>query len=214
MTMLVGVVGAVVLASAAGAHRSATSLQRFVAYSRSSDAEVDLNDPTAAQLRDFGRVPEVAEFAILHAYGLIPRDRPNLQNAATVDGRLGTVVDRARLVAGRFANPNAPDEIMIGEGLAAQQHLGIGDHLVADSITPAQFALAFQGKDTGPPAGPVVRLRIVGIVRRPLDLGDRGASGGVLVLPPGFDTKYADRIGSFGGTVVRVRTGERGTDAL
>ena len=163
ITMLVGMVGAVVLASAAGAHRSATSLQRFVAYSRSSDAEVDLNDPTAAQLRDFGRVPEVAEFAILHAYGLIPRDRPNLQNAATVDGRLGTVVDRARLVAGRFANPNAPDEIMIGEGLAAQQHLGIGDHLVADSITPAQFALAFQGKDTGPPAGPVVRLRIVGI---------------------------------------------------
>src|SRR5258708_11038623 len=139
MTMLVGVVGAVVLASAAGAHRSASSLQRFVAYSRSSDVEVDLNDPTAAQLRSFGRVPEVAEFAVLHAYGLIPRGRTNLKNAATIDGRLGTVVDRARLVAGRFANPNAPDEIIIAEGLAAQQHLRIRAHLERDSSTPAQL---------------------------------------------------------------------------
>src|SRR5207253_3968977 len=126
------------LASAAGAHRSATSLERFVAYSRSSDAEVDVNDPTPAQLRAFGDVPEVADFAVLHAYALIPSGRPNLKNAATVDGRLGTVVDRARLVSGRLANPSAPDEIMIGEGLAAQQHLGVGDHLDADSMTPAQ----------------------------------------------------------------------------
>jgi hypothetical protein len=125
ITLLVGMVGAVVLASAAGAHRSASALQRFVAYSRSSDAEIDVNDPTPAQLQAFRDVPEVADFAVLHAYAVIARDRPNLKNAATIDGRLGTVVDRARLVAGRVANPNAPDEIMIGEGLAAQQHLGV-----------------------------------------------------------------------------------------
>jgi len=68
ITLLVGTVGAVVLASAAGAHRSASSLQRFVAYSRSSDAEIDLTDPTAAQLQAFRDVPEVQDFAVLHAY--------------------------------------------------------------------------------------------------------------------------------------------------
>jgi hypothetical protein len=116
IALLVGFVGAVVLASAAGAHRSATALRRFIAYSRTSDAEMDLTDPTPAQLRAFRRVPEVADFAVLHAYALIPRGRPNLKNAATADGRLGTAVDRARVVAGRAANPDARDEITIGEG--------------------------------------------------------------------------------------------------
>ena len=37
---------------------------------------------------------------------------------------------------------------------------------------------------TGPPAGPHVRLRIVGIGRRPLDLGNLGASGGVVIQTP------------------------------
>lgn len=205
MTMLVGVVGAVVLASAAGAHRSSTSLQRFVAYSRSSDVEMDVNDPTPAQLQAFGRVPEVADFAVLHAYGVIVHDRPNLKNAATVDGRLGTVVDRARLVSGRVADPRAPDEIMIGEGLAAQQHLGVGDHLVADSMTPAQFAEVMQGKDPGAPAGTVLRLRIVGIYRRPLDLGDLAAVGGVVIETPAFDRTYTGRIARW-SSVLRVRT--------
>jgi hypothetical protein len=194
-----------VLASAAGAHRSATALGRFVAYSRSSDAEIDLTDPTSAELRAFRRVPEVADIAVLHAYALIPRGRPNLKNAATVDGRLGTAVDRARVVAGRAANPDAPDEIAIGEGLAAQQHLGLGDHLDAASITPAQFVLVTHGKNPGTPAGPPVRLRIVGIVRRPLDLGDLAASGGVVIETPAFDRAYKGRIAVF-TTVLRVRT--------
>ena len=205
LTMLVGMVGAVVLASAAGAHRSATALQRFVAFSRSSDMEVNVNDPTPAQLQAFGRVPEVADFAVLHAYGLIPRGRPNLAIATTVDGRLGTVVDRARLVSGRFANPNASNEIMIGEGLAAQQHLRVGSDLEADSITPAQMALTIQGKSPGNPVGPLVRLRIVGIYRRPLDLGDLAAAGGVVIETPAFDRAYQGRIALW-TNVLRVRT--------
>src|SRR5207302_6894418 len=56
------------------------------------------------------------------------------------------------------------------------------------------------------PAGPRFRLRIVGIVRRPLDLGDRGAAGGVLVLTPAFTHQYETSIGTFSGTILRVRT--------
>lgn len=203
--MLVGVVGAIVLASAAGAQRSSSALRRFVAYSRSSDAEVDLDSPTPAELRDFGRLHEVADFALLHVYALVPHGLPNLKNAATVDGRLGTVVDRARVVRGRAANPDARDEIMIGEALSAQLHLGIGDHLDADSTTPAQLALVFHNKRPGAPAGPPIRLRIVGVYRRPLDLGDLAASGGVVIETPAFDRAYARRVALF-ATVLRVRT--------
>ena len=205
LALLVGFVGAVVLASAAGAHRSSTSLQRFIAYSRSSDAELDLTNPTPAQLRAFRRSPLVTDFAVLHAFALVVRGRPNLKNAATVDGRLGVAVDRARVVAGRAPDPNAINEIAIGESLAAQQHLALGDDLVADSLTPAQLEEANHGQDPGEAKGPVVRLRIVGIVRRPLDLGDLSASGGVVIETPAFNRAYEGRIANF-ATILRTRT--------
>jgi ABC-type antimicrobial peptide transport system permease subunit len=205
ITMLVGVVGAIVLASAAGAHRSASALDRFVAFSRPSDIEIDLGNTTAEQLREFRRLPEVTDFAVLHAFADSPRGAPNLKNAASVDGRLGLNIDRARLIAGRAPDPNAVDEINIGEGFAAQMHLGVGDDLVVDSLTPEQLRSEFEDKiDPGRPLGPTVRLHIVGVYRRPLDLGDLAASGGVVVYTPAFDQKYAGRMGLF-VTILRVR---------
>ena len=123
--------------------------------------------------------------AVLNAlFAVVPR-APNLTaTAAAADSKFGTVVDRARIVAGRAANPSAADEVTIGEALAAQAHLGVGDHLDIRTYSREQI---FSNAEPGPPAGPRVRLRIVGIVRRPLDLGDRGASGGVLVLTPAFN---------------------------
>ena len=52
-------------------------------------------------------------------------------------------------------------------------------------------------------------FRIVGIVRRPLDLGGRGAAGGVIVPTPAFLARYGDLIGSYSGSVLRVRTERR-----
>src|SRR5207244_1029105 len=72
--------------------------------------------------------------------------------------------------------------------------------------SPAQVAQFDAGVDAGPPAGPHPSLRVVGIVRRPLDLAGRGAQGGVLVPTPAFLREYRDRIGSFSGTILRVRT--------
>ena len=78
-----------------------------------------------------------------------------------------------------------------------------------DSFAPEQLA-AVTG-DTQP-AGPSVTFRIVGIVRRPLDLGGRGATGGVVVPTRAFVEKYSDRIGSFTGTILRVRTAHGQSD--
>jgi hypothetical protein len=208
LALLLGAVGAVILATAAGARRSDTALARFNTFSRSSDAEMSIGpNPTASQIRTFRRTPGVAAVAVLHGYGLTVKgdEDATLAIAAPADSAMGTIVDRARLIAGRRADPKAPDEITIGESFAAQQHLGIGDHLEAQSYTPAQVVAGFSGKDPGPPAGPNVRFRVVGIDRRPLDLGDRAASGGVVVLTPAFDTTYPGRIGLY-TSVLRVRT--------
>jgi ABC-type lipoprotein release transport system permease subunit len=206
VTLLIVVVGTVVLATVIGARRSSTALARFNAYSHASDLEVDVDPATTpAQLREFIRSPGVASVAMVRAYAQQVASYPDLQIAAAVDDRIGSSVDRARIVAGRRQNLRDPYEITISEGFAALAHLHIGDHIKAASLAPDQMARIAAGHDPGPARGPVVDLNIVGIIRRPLDLGDRAASGGVVILTPAFYRKYDRRIAVF-ADVLRVRT--------
>ena len=204
--VLVGVVGAFTLAMAAGARRTSSSLDRFKEDSRSADVELAAS-PTAEQLEELSHAPGVAAMSALIAYGLIIPDAPYFQSiGAPTDDRFGDVIDRDRLVAGRSPDPAAPDEVTIGEGLAASLGLAVGDHLDVESYSPAQIQDILSGvPDAGPPAGPRIRLRLVGIVRRPLDLGEQTASGGLVVLSRAFGPHYGDRVGAFGDRI-RLRT--------
>ena len=49
-------------------------------------------------------------------------------------------------------------------------------------------------------------LHVVGLVRRPLDLGVRGNFGGIGSFTPAFYEKYRDQIGTFVGNLLRIRT--------
>jgi ABC-type antimicrobial peptide transport system permease subunit len=209
--LVVGVVGAVVLATAAGARRADSAMARFNVAVRAADVGGFVGDATSAQLDAFRRVRGVAAVAVLRQFVIDPRGAPNLVIVAATDTKFGSVVDRARIVAGRVADPSAVDEINIGESLAVRLHQGVGGHLDAASYTTAQVAIGEGGGEPGPAAGPRLRLRIVGIVRRPLDLGDLGASGGAVVLTPAFDRAYSGRIGSF-GVSLRVRTRHGATE--
>jgi ABC-type antimicrobial peptide transport system permease subunit len=208
IALLIGGVGAVVTAAAAGARRSGTAVERFNAFSRSSDLEIDVGQPSAAQIRAFARATH-SDIAVVHAYAISPDGRPNLAMGAPLDNALGSLVDRPRLIAGRLANPNAPDEVRIGEALSAQEHLPLGGYLDASSLSPAQLAAIEKGSGeqnaANHPAGPRLHLRVVGITRRPFDLSHRSASGGVVLLTPAFDRKYAGRVAVF-SAVLRVRT--------
>jgi ABC-type lipoprotein release transport system permease subunit len=206
LVLLVALVGAAVLATVAGARRSGTALERFKASSRSADVELAAQT-TPAQIDRLRQLAGVAAVATLPAYGLVIPQDPQFQSiGATVDDQFGHTVDRDRLVAGRRPDPRAVDEVTVGEGLANRLDLGVGDRLRVDSFTPGQIAATLSGvSDVGTPAGPHPELRVVGIVRRPLDLGEEGAPGGLLVLTPAFAHAYAGQIGVFGSRV-RIRT--------
>ena len=147
----------------------------------------------------------VAGVAELRQFALIPVETSDLALAGAVDTRFERVVDRARVVRGRHTDPSAPLEVEIGENLAADLDLDVGDQLEFVSFTPQQLADPNIGNEEFNPAGPAVALDVVGIVRRPLDLGSRGAAGGVVVPTPAFVRDYRDRIGSYGGSILRVR---------
>ena len=228
VTLLVGVVGALVLATAAGARRSQTSLVRFNVYSRPEDLSLLPGPtgytPTPAQLDALRRVNDVTAIAVIRFYTLVPLGAAAVLASgggvgigAAVDGAMNNLVDRYRVIAGRRANPAATDEITVGESLAAELHLGVGGHIDAASYSFAQVQAALKGGGGRPPKsmlGPRVRLRIVGIVRRPFDLGDLGAQGsgeGIVVLTSAFNRAYVDRIGNL-GVVVLVRTSRGALD--
>jgi ABC-type antimicrobial peptide transport system permease subunit len=208
LALLVGVVGALVLSTLAGARRSDTALARFSAVSRSGDVALlpaFAYTPTPAQLTALRHIPDVAAFAVVRFYALRPVHGPSDNNpVAPLDTAFGTVIDRSRLVAGRRANPRSAAEVTIGEALAAQLHARVGGHLSYASYTQAQL-IAHSGSPPAP-AGPRVRLQIVGIVRRPDDLGDvNGAAQNVVAVTPAFTNAYFDRIGNF-GALVEIRT--------
>ena len=124
--------------------------------------------------------------------------------AAPVDGAMGNIVDRSRVISGRQVDPSAPDEITVGEGLAASMHLGLGSVLESNSYSPQQMRDGIAGKQVGAPAGPHVRFHVVGVVRRPLDLGVRAASGGVVVMSRAFNDSFGNAVGTY-TDVLRVR---------
>ena len=207
LTLLVAFSGAVVLALVAGARRTESSLARFEQASRSADVEFDAGPVTPAQVDELRRVPGVAAVGQLEQLTLISRSGPFtnqfLPSAAQIDRRFGTEVDRPRIIDGRAARLDVVDELTISESLASLLHVGVGDRLSFASFSPADID---QSDSAIHSHGPRVTFRIVGIVRRPLDLGGRGATGGVIVPTPAFLERYRDEIGSFSGAVLRVRT--------
>ena len=210
VTLLVAVAAAAVLTAVAGARRTASALDRFRAYSRSGDIELDVGVASPAQLAAVRRVPTVAGVGVLYQMILtIPNGTSygeTVPSAAAVDESFAHAVDRPLVVAGRLPRQSRADELAVSESFASQHHIGVGGTLTVESWTPAQTQLGATGADPGPPAGPRVTFRIVGLVRRPLDLGVTGGFGGVVVPTRAFYEQYRDRIGTFVGDLLRVRT--------
>jgi hypothetical protein len=205
LTLLVGAVGAIVLATAAGARRSDTALSRFNASSRSSDVEISIGFPTASQLTAFRRSPGVAAFAYLRAYSLQIKGYENLAIAAPTDSAMGNVVDRVRLIKGRLADP--------ADAGRGHDRRTAGGANAPRGRKPSRCRVVHAGADRqGIQRRRSRRSRrsacaVAGRRDRPAPARPRcaGTVGGVALLTPGFGDKYEGRIGRF-TDVLRVKT--------
>src|SRR5262245_34784026 len=201
IALVIGIAGAAGLVAAAGARRTATSLDRFRSDSRASDVELDITSATPDQIAELRADPAVERVGVLRQVMLAPPgagERSAFVPAANaVNASFGRAVDRARVIEGRRARPTNEHELEISETFASMFGLRVGDRFELGSYSPEQIELAEVGKQVGAPAGPDVWFRIVGIVRRPLDLGVAGANGGALIPTPAFHERYQDEIGGF-----------------
>src|SRR5947209_9693402 len=208
LAVLVGLAGGVVIASVAGASRTDSAMRRFVAYSRPEEAYVSVNGPqlpgtsglaglppdvTPAQMQAYVdktladrdrlvHLPEVAE-AGRAPYMLLSPDKEGkelggINSFATADGHAFRTIDRPKVLQGRLARLDRPDEAIIDDTTARLRHLHVGSRVTLWSYT-SQTNLNAATSGFGhfpPPDGPAYTFRIVGVVRSPTNVNTLPAS--------------------------------------
>jgi hypothetical protein len=219
LAVLVGLVGGVVLAAAAGARRTATAFDRFLEATDAAHVAVRVEgDPRL--LVQVEQLPQVAAAAPL-SYLLVRPAGTDLEPAleftalAGVDGRLGTVVDRPWVIRGRAPDPGRIDEIAINEAVAADLDLAVGDQLELEWLARDQLERLFTGEDFGPLAGPTEPLTVVAVTRSPTDLMEVDLFASPVTVTPAFYRSYGPRMAAYDGiTAVRLHHAEADVGAF
>lgn len=177
LALLIGVTTGVVLTATAGARRGNTAVPRLLERTLPATVAALPNEPGFDwdAVSALPNVEAVGRFAVAE-FGL---DGVPGENLGFPFGR-GTMIDIERpvILEGRLA-----DEDRVGEGVVSAAFedsfgKGVGDTVTMRLFTPEQVDLESSGGDAGDPAGPVIEVTIVGIVRSPWfsDTGD--AAGG------------------------------------
>jgi hypothetical protein len=201
VAVMVGLTGGFGAAALAGARRSASSPQRFhdAAGSRDIFVSENLGDPEDSPVRELLDGPLVAEHLDVRFAFAFPAPEPGeeLVTFAPIDPdeRRGLAVDRGVLLEGRRADPTDPDEMVLPETVARRHGLSPGDTLELVTFTPDQAAALSEGAALGESQGPVLRMRVVGVVRTGADLAGGSAVSIGLLFTPAFLPRYGDRVG-------------------
>ncbi len=171
------VFAAAVLLALVGAHRTATSLDRYRDWSRSSDVGFQGDSVERAQAMQASAGRQARRFArrslryLANAFPISDDGTlPDIAIMSDPAGEFGVTIDRVRVLEGRMPSPDAPDEVIVNEVAATLLGVGPGDVLPVMTWSAADLEALFQ--EGGFPGfnGPQVDLEIVGIGRTPRDL--------------------------------------------
>jgi hypothetical protein len=233
LALLVGLAGALVLAAAAGARRSEAALPRFLAVNRTVDSwvTVQTDEPTdnLAKVRhQLAALPEVRQvFRVSGVVGglILAGADPTgsahpvrwhyLIGAVALDPGGSIAFGRPIVAAGRLPDERRPEEAAVDEELAERYHLRVGSRYRVGAFTLEQFGPATALAAVAP-QGAVVDLRVVGIVRYPMDLDpvvtdqdNALVQQGQLYLTPAYWRRYGPNIANYGsGLAIVLRHGQ------
>jgi putative ABC transport system permease protein len=171
--LLVGLAAGAVMALAAGARRTETAYARFL---EAHDAyDVMIVDQDQQGLSGIGGFDEIAALPSVKdsAEGdlvPIPLGPLGVAGISSEDGRIGSEINRFKILEGRLADPERADEVVVSFTAAEEHDLDVGSTVqllsladVARMTDPDEVAAAHRFLDQAP-AG---RLRVVGIEAAP-----------------------------------------------
>jgi hypothetical protein len=226
LALLVAVAGGTVLAAVAGGRRADSVLGRLTANGLPATAVVLPNQPGF----DWDQVRAMPEAETLTTFLLAGFEIPftaDATGAGLPDDGIGfppgddawaRTIERPVLQQGRLFDPGRPDEVLATPGFLRHNHMRLGDTLTAHLLTPQQVAAEEGLSSSAPdPAGPQVRLRIVGVGMSPWGHDTPGQPGGLL-MSPGFAAHYKPNFfndkADFANALVRLRGGSAALPAF
>lgn len=227
LAVLCAAVVAVVLTAVAGARRTTTAYDRFLAETNASHVDVQMiaglrgrsdvdlgNGKTADDvIAELRRLPEVEALDRAAALLLEPEEG-DFYTAVSLDGY---AVNRPRVLDGRL--PQGVDEMALSRQAADVLGKRVGDALELQGRGPGQAERFFVEGDPSvlqeAPDGPGVVLRIVGVVETPGDVGRVDLTGPYGIVSPEFYGRHRDDLAQFAPVVmVRLRNGYRDLPSL
>jgi hypothetical protein len=220
LALLIALATATVLTSIAGARRGQTAFDRLWAGSLPATATVLPNQPGFdwAKVAALPEVTALTKFPVVFGY-----EAQGFTGASTgfplADDQMTRTIERPVMMAGRLFNPRRADEVIITPRFAATSGKHVGDTLTLELASVQQANQEYDGS-TGPPLGPKVRARIVGVGRTPwgLDADTPGSPGGILSTPALFSRYRANMMGTNGqayiNALVRLKGGQAAIPAF
>jgi len=185
LAVLVAVAGTTVLASVAGARRGESALPRLAARTLPATAAVLPNEPGF----DWDRVRAFPEVEVLATILLgipfvvdgVPGDEGGLSVPPGDDSAMRTI-ERPVVFEGRLPDPSRADEAFASPLYLRHHNLRVGDTRTLSLYSPRQVkATGPQHEDPGPPEGPKLQVRIVGVGIAPWGNDTPGSKGSLAI---------------------------------
>jgi FtsX-like permease family len=209
--LLVALATMTVLTAVAGARRGQTAGGRLWARTLPATIAVLPNQPGFGWAR-IRALPEVKALSTFAVTGFVIDGYPQAGQSNAFppgDSQIMRTIERPVLFQGRLFDPRRADEVVVTPAFLAGYGKGVGDALTLHLASPRQVVHGYDPASDGRPAGPLVRVRIVGVIRSPWFSDSPGSTGG-LVPSPALLTHYrADLLGrsSAINALVRLRGG-------
>ncbi len=162
--LLLGLVGGIVLATAAVAERTATAYARLVAAVGLDDARVLVPAARPAVADALPQLPGVVESWVADTwFGRVEGPAVRYVSVVGGPGRPAGLVHPV-VVAGRAPHDDDPQEVLVSEPTAADLRLAPGDAVAMLLLAPGDGRAGAGG---GEPRGTIVQLRVAGVARAP-----------------------------------------------
>lgn len=207
LALVAGLMAGLVLAAVAGARRTESAYDRFLSRQRGADVAFpdDGETPPPPDLRAIERLPQVAE----SARGKVFYGPGNIAALAPADDRLGTTINRVKLLEGRLPDPRRVDEALLAFPAAEQLGLDVGSTF---PLVEPEFEVeaAKAGIEN-------VTFRVVGIGAVPGEFPPQYPGLAPLIhLTPAFYRKYArsEALPPRDSLVVRLERGQADVPAF
>jgi ABC-type lipoprotein release transport system permease subunit len=225
LAVLVGLATGAVMALAGGARRTDTAYARFLEAHNAYDVMVFDYGQRGSGFPGVGDFDEIAALPLVEdsATGeldLIPLGSSSIPGVADGDGRIGSEINKFKILEGRRADPDRPDEVVVSFTAAEDHDLDVGSTIqllssgYIERITdPDEIAAARRFLDHAPDG----RLRVVGIEAAPGEFPPQHYADMPMVhLTPAFHDLHLidDPQTSAEVLLVRLRDGADGVSAF